>query len=75
MGLRCRRLPINTFVPAPMEVNDVDSLVKKLNEYIKTLQDKIEENNRKIVRYKKESDEFDEERALFENWLSSQMLQ
>lgn len=75
MGPRCRRLPINTFVPAPMEVNDVDSLVKKLNEYIKTLQDKIEENNRKIVRYKKESDEFDEERALFENWLSSQMLQ
>lgn len=62
-------------MPAPMEVNDVDSLVKKLNEYIKTLQDKIEENNRKIVRYKKESDEFDEERELFENWLSSQMLQ
>lgn len=58
-----------------MEMNDADSLVKKLNEYIKALQDKIEENNRKIVRYKKESDEFDEERGLFENWLSSQMLQ
>lgn len=59
----------------PMEMNDVDSLVKKLHEHIKTLQDKIEENNRRTMRYKKESDEFDEERALFESWLSSQMLQ
>ncbi|KAL0265793.1 UNVERIFIED_CONTAM: hypothetical protein PYX00_011508 [Menopon gallinae] len=59
----------------PMEMNDVDSLVKKLGEHIKVLQDKIEENNRKAMRYRKESEEFDEERALFENWLSSQMLQ
>lgn len=54
---------------------DTDSLTKHLNEYIKEICGKIEENKRAIKAYQDEIDEFSEERKLFEGWLSSQIQQ
>ncbi len=49
--------------PAPMEMANVDALIKKLTEHIKVLTEKIDENNREAAAHKKESLEFDEERT------------
>lgn len=56
-----------------MECSSTDLLIKKLNEYIKELEEDIEKSNKKIAQHKKETWEFDEERVLLENWLSTQV--
>lgn len=55
-----------------MEITDLETVVKKTTEYIKELELQLEENEATLEQIHAETREAEDEKRMFENWLSSQ---